>query len=205
MRLRIVIGIVVLLVVPALIATFAIFRFTSEQGDSGGPPVQASTNVAQAPRPPAHAPIIGDRVTLDEARQRTGYTIPVPPANIVASDIQEVWASEPHIADEYKQVYIIYSNGLKISLGGDPNTPPTIDLSKLPGAYRQENIGGKTATGKDAYVTTNNIGAQVNVPASLRWWDNKVLVILYHPTMSLQELVRIGEAMPAPTWPSPGS
>ena len=205
MKLRILIGVIVLVVVPVLIATFAIFRFTSEGENSGGPPVQASTNVAQAPRPPAHAPIVGDRVTLEEARQRTPYTIPVPSLHVVGSDIQEVWASRQNKADEYKQVYVIYSNGLKISMGGDPNTPPPIDLSKLPDAFREENVGGKTATGKDAYVKTTNIGTQVNVPASLRWWDNKVLIILYHPTMSLQELVRIGEAMPAPTWPSSGS
>ncbi len=205
MKLRILIGMIVLVVVPVLIATFAIFRFTSEQGGSGGPPIQASTNVAQAPRPPAHAPIVGDRVTLDEARQRTPYTIPVPPLDVVGSDIQEVWASRQNKADEFKQVYIIYSNGLKISVGATPNTPPPVDLSKLPDAYRQENIGGKTATGKDAFVKTTNIGTRVNVPASLSWWDNKVLIILYHPTMSLQELVRIGEAMPSPTWPSLGS
>ena len=108
MKLRILIGIVVLLVVPALLASFAIVRYISEQGGSGDIP-------AHAPRPPAHVPIVGERVTLEEAQQRTAYTIPVPPADVIESDIQEVWASKTNKVDEHKRVYIIYSNGLNIS------------------------------------------------------------------------------------------
>lgn len=198
MKLRILIGIAVLLVVPALLAAFTIVRYGSEQGGSEGIP-------AHVPRPPAHAPIVGELVTLEEAQERTPYTIPVPPADIVDSDIQEVWASKTQIAAEHKKVYIIYSNGLKIYLGGNPDTPPPADLSELPDTFRQVSVGGKTAIGKDAFVKTTNIGTQIDVPASARWWDNKVTIVLYHPSMTMQELVRIGESMPAPTWPSAGS
>ena len=195
MKLRILIGVVVLLVVPALLASFAMARYISEQGGSGDIP-------AHAPRPPPYPPIVGDHVTLEEAQQRTPYTIPVPPADIVESDIQEVWASRTHIAAEHKRVYIIYSNGLNISLGGSPTAPPPADVSELPDTFREVSVGGKTGTGKDAFVKTTNIGTQVDVPASVHWWDNKVDIRLYHPTLSLQELIRIGESMPSPTWPS---
>ena len=195
MKFRILIGIVVLLVVPALIAAFTIVRYGSDRGGSEGIP-------AHAPRPPAHAPIVGDRVTLEEAQQRTSYTIPVPPADVVGSDIQEVWASKTHIAAEHKKVYIIYANGLRISLGGHPDAPPPADLSELPDTFREVSVGGKTGTGKNAFVNTTSIGTQVDVPASVRWWDNSVSIVLYHPSMTMQELIRIGESMPAPTWPS---
>ena len=195
MKLRILIGIVVLLVVPALLAAFTIVRYGSDQGGSEGIP-------AHAPRPPAHAPIVGERVTFEEAQQRTSYTIPVPPADVVESDILEVWASKTHIAAEHQKVYIIYSNGLNISLQAILTAPPPADLSELPDTFREVSVGGKTSLGQDAFVKTTSIGTQVNVPASIQWWDNKVDIRLYHPTLSLQELIRIGESMPAPTWPS---
>ena len=195
MKLRILIGVVALLVVPALLASFAMARYISEQGGSEGIP-------DQAPRPPPYPPIVGDHVTFEEAQQRTPYTIPVPPSNVVESDIQEVWASKTNKVDEHKRVYIIYSNGLKISLGGSPTAPPPADLSELPDTVREVSVGGKTGTGKNAFVKTTNIGTQVDVPASVRWWDNSVSIVLYHPTMTMQELIRIGESMPAPTWPS---
>ena len=72
----------------------------------------------------------------------------------------------------------------------------------MPDTFREVSVGGKTGTGKDAFVKTTNIGTQIDVPASVHWWDNKVDIRLYHPTMTMQELVRIGEAMPSPTWPS---
>ena len=195
MKLRILIGVVALLVVPALLASFAMVRYISEQGGSEGIP-------AHAPRPPPYPPIVGDHVTFEEAQQRTPYTIPVPPADVVESDIQEVWASKTHIAAEHKKVYIIYSNGLRISLHVILTAPPPADLSELPDTVREVSVGGKTGTGKDAFVKTTNIGTQVDVPASVHWWDNKVDIRLYHPTLSLQELIRIGESMPSPTWPS---
>ena len=195
MKLRILIGVVALLVVPALLASFAMVRYISGQGGSEDIP-------AHAPRPPPYPPIVGDHVTFEEAQQRTPYTIPVPPADVVESDILEVWASKTHIAAEHKRVYIIYSNGLNISLGGSPTAPPPADLSALPDTFREVSVGGKTSLGQDAFVKTTNIGTQIDVPASIQWWDNKVDIRLYHPTMTMQELIRIGESMPAPTWPS---
>lgn len=189
---RILVDVVVLLVVPDLIAACAMVRSTTEHGGLSGIPAQA----------PAHAPILGERVTLEETQQRTPYTIPVPPTDVVGSDTREVWASEQNRVDKYMQVYIIYSNGLEISMGGAPSNPPPIDLSQLRDAFREERVGGKTDRGKDAYVKTKKKGTQVGVPASLSCWDNQAKIPLYHPTMTLQELVRIGEAMPAPTWPS---
>ena len=200
MKLRILFGIIVLLVVPALIATFAIVRFTSGEVDSDGPPVPASPNVDLAPRPPAHAPIVGDRVTLEEAQQRTPYTIPLPPRDVVGSDIQEVWVSRENRPDEFKQVYVIYSNGLKISIGGDPNTKDYSELSTDP--FREVSVRGITASGKDPTVETTGLGTQANMPGNLSWYVNRVDIGMYHPSWSLQELLRIGEAMPDPTWPS---
>lgn len=201
MKLRILFGIIVLLVIPALIAAFVIVRFMPiGEGDSNVSPVLASSNFDVAPRPPAHAPIVGDRVTLEEAQRRTPYTIPVPPAGVVGADIQEVWVSRENRPDEFKQVYIKYSNGLDISIGGEPTAMDYGELMTDP--FREVGVRGMTAKGKDPFVKTTGLGTQANIPGSLSWWVNRVDIRLYHPTLSLEELLRIGEAMPDPTWPS---
>ena len=79
-----------------------------------------SPGVGPIPAPPPSPPILGEKVSLDEARRRTPYTIPIPPDGVVGADIQEVWASKEGAPTEFRQVYLIYANGLKISIGGRP-------------------------------------------------------------------------------------
>ena len=74
-----------------------------------------SPGVGPIPAPPPSPPILGEKVSLDEARRRTPYPIPIPPDGVVGADIQEVWASKEGAPTEFRQVYLIYANGLKIS------------------------------------------------------------------------------------------
>ena len=87
-----------------------------------------SPGVGPIPAPPPSPPILGEKVSLDEARRRTPYPIPIPPDGVVGADIQEVWASKEGAPTEFRQVYLIYANGLKISIGGRPDA---IDYSAL--------------------------------------------------------------------------
>ena len=150
------------------------------------------------PSTPPSPPILGEKVSLDEARRRTPYTIPIPPDGVVGADIQEVWASEEGAPTEFRQVYLIYANGLKISIGGRPDA---IDYSALADdPFQAANVRGIPASGKDPAVKTLSTGGQVNTPANLSWWVNQVDIGLYHPTWSMEQLLEIGEAMPDPIW-----
>ena len=157
-----------------------------------------SPGVGPIPAPPPSPPILGEKVSLDEARRRTPYTIPIPPDGVVGADIQEVWASKEGAPTEFRQVYLIYANGLKISIGGRPDA---IDYSALADdPFRAANVRGIPASGKDPAVKTLSTGGQVNTPANLSWWVNQVDIGLYHPTWSMEQLLEIGEAMPDPIW-----
>ena len=160
---------------------------------------------AVVPRPPPHQPISGDRVTLEEAQERTPYTIPIPPRSVVDADLDEVWASFEDRPAKSKQVYLKYSNGLKISIGAQPEDMGYGDadlLALLDGPFEGATVRGIPAVGKDPYVKTTSIGTQANIIGSLSWWVNQVDISLYHPTLTMQELVTIAEAMPDPTWSS---
>ncbi len=167
-------------------------------GPIPAPPPSAADQ--QNPSPPPYPPIHGEQVSLDEARRRTPYTIPIPPEDVVGAELQEVWVSKEGAPTEFRQVYLIYANGLRISIGGRPDA---IDYSTLADdPFRAANVRGIPASGKDPSVKTSSTGGQVNTPANLSWWVSGVDIGLYHPTWSMHELLRIGEAMPYPTWPS---
>ena len=239
MKVRIALGIGVLMVIPALIALLAVSRLTSDDpssptvgvsaglsvpaapaadqqsqpvpaapaADQQSQPVpaapaadQQSPSTSLIPRPPSYPPIHGDQVSLEEARRRTSYTIPIPPSGVVGADLKEIWVSVEGRPAEFRQVYLMYSNGLRISIGGRPDAIDHSTLADDP--FRATNVRGIPARGKDPAVKTLSAGGQVNTPASLGWWVNRVDIALYHPTWSMEQLLEIGEAMPDPTWPS---
>ena len=161
---------------------------------------QQSPSTSLIPGPPSYPPIHGDQVSLEEARRRTPYTIPIPPSGVVGADLKEIWVSVEGAPAEFRQVYLMYSNGLRISIGGRPDAIDHSTLAYDP--FRATNVRGIPARGKDPAVKTLSAGGQVNTPANLSWWVNRVDIALYHPTWSMEQLLEIGEAMPDPTWPS---
>lgn len=199
MTLRMV-AVVVVVLFLALVATLGVVWFMIGDRASGDLLIEGSSeDVWDHPRAAPGPPIRGgDPVTLEEAKQRTPYTIPVPPVNVVESDIDEVWISEEHDSEELDRVHIIYSNGLEISIEG--YTTP-IDFSQLKEYMsRQVSVRNMPGLGKERFIKKRRDGMTIRRLTSLSWWDNQVRITLYHPTVSLEELVRIGETMPSPTW-----
>ena len=201
MKTKMAFGTVVLLLIPALITLLVVSQLTSNERQTASvSPIPAPPGTGLRAGPPASTPIVGEQVSLDEARRRTPYTIPTPPDSVVGADLQEVWVSREGTPAKFRQVYLIYSNDLEISIGGQPGAK---DYSAIAGGpFRAASVRGIPASGKDPAVKTSNLSGQVNTPANLSWWVNQVDIGLYHPTWSMQDLLRIGEAMPGPTWTS---
>ncbi len=218
MKLRIALGVVVVVVV-ALMGVFAAARFFSTDrqvaSEVAAPAAQAATAIPPGtaspypplPRPPPGPPIPGgDKVTLEEARRRTPYTIPIPPRSAAGADIEEIWASEKDMPPKFKQVWIIYSNGLEISMSSAQEETDLHKPSLVDDVFGTTTVRGIKALGKDAYVDRIDLGegefATYNVPGSVSWWVNDVDTTLYHPTLTLRELEKIAETMSDPIWPS---
>ena len=168
--------------------------------DSGASCAQRGEAPYTRPPPSTFQPIDGDTVTLREAQRRTPYTIPIPPQSAVGADLEEVWASPESYLTEYKQVYLKYSSGLEIFISGSMEY---MDYGEdVDSPFKQANVRGIGAEGLDHYIKTTKSGTRESVPGSLSWWVNQVDIRMVHPTLTIQELVAIAEAMPDPTWSS---
>ena len=196
-------GIVILLAIPALIGLFVATKlFSTDRETASTVPIPAPRVDEAIPRPPLGVPINGDMVTLEEAQRRTPYTIPIPPQSAVGADLVEVWASPEGTPAQFKQVYLKYSNDLEISIGTRMDTVDYGDDDLLDEPFKGVTVRGIKARGKDPFVKTTSVGAQAHIIGSLSWWVNQVDISLYHPTLTMRELIAIAQAMPDPTWAS---
>ena len=192
MKRRVIWGIGVLAIVFVVIAAFVLTR-TAPTGD-----IASFEDIPRPAPPPGPCPIRGDPVSLEEARRRTPYTIPVPPEEVVGADLQLICVSPERADNTFDQVYLIYENELEISIGGHPTF---VDRGKnVKDPFKATSVRGIPARGKDPYIKILNTGQRARITGSLGWWVNRVDIRLYHPTWPMTDLVRVGEAMSEPAW-----
>ena len=189
MEQRIAIGALLLVLVVAVVVMGYVDLGTfDDQGDAA----------VAVPRPPPSPPIRGDRLTPEEADERSPYTIPFPDPAVADGNPDEIWVSREGTQPKSHQVYLIYPNGLRISIGARTDA---VDHSVAAGETgRQVSVLGKPASGRDPYMKTTTDGQRVPIVANLTWWVNRVEIALYHPTLSMDELVEIAETMSDPVW-----
>lgn len=201
MKTKALLGVLVLVVVPALIAYLFMQR---DQPDTTDPVNDAVVAVAPRPAPfPGGAPIAGDKVDLNTATSRSPYSIPVPSLEGVDWQLSGVWVAEEGRPPEFYQVYLIFSNELRISTGGRFGWSPYDDISDLNVSepFRLTTVNERNARGKDAGVKTLSDGrTRATYPASLSWDVNDVKITIYHDSWSMERLKEIAESMPSPTW-----
>lgn len=192
MKRRVIWGIGILAVVFAIIAAF-VFICPNQTDDAA-----TWVDHPRPPPPPGPCPIEGDSVSLEEARRRTPYTIPVPPEDVVGAELKTICVSQDRGAEDFKRVYLIYTNELEIFIGGRPEFLDRSAHAK--GPHRMTSVRGYPALGNDPYFKTFSDGHRNHIISSLNWWVNRVGFTLYHPTWLMADLVRVGEAMSDPVW-----
>ena len=200
MKTKALLGVIILVVMPVVIVYLFMQRTQSDPGDPANDAVVA---VAPRPAPPAGGgPISGDKVDLKTATSRSPYSIPLPSLEGVDRQLSGVWVSGEGMPPEFYQVYLIFSNELRISMGGSFGWSPFDDISNLnaSGPFRLTTVDENNARGKDAGVNTLIDGTRAAYPASLSWDVNDVQISLYHPSWSMERLKEIAESMPSPTW-----
>ncbi len=101
----------------------------------------------------------------------------------------------------YREVYLVFSNGLEIHIGGQPGR---IDYGSLikPPLIVAATVKGVSARGKDSSVRPLDVGGDVywDTRANVSWWVNGVAIRLYHPMLSMEQLLEITQSMPDPVW-----
>ena len=191
MRRREIWAIGALAIVFVVIAAFVLTR-TAPTGD-----IVSFEDIPRPAPPPGPCPIEGSLVSLEEARQRTPYTIPLPPEEVVGADLKIICVSLDRVAHELRMVYLIYANDLEMFISGLPERP---DRRVLKDPTRKTNVRGIPAVGNDPYIKTFSDGHRTHIISSLSWRVNRVEFTLYHPTWLMDDLVRVGEAMSDPAW-----
>lgn len=201
MKTKLLLGVLVLLIMPVVIAYLFMQR---AQPDADDPVSDAVVAVVPQPAPfPGGAPIAGDKVDLRTAASRSPYSIPLPSLEGVDWQLSGVWVAEEGMPPEFYQVYLIFSNELRISMGGSFGWSPFDDISDLnaSGPFRLTTVNENNARGKDAGVKTLSDGrTRAAYPASLSWDVNDVQISIYHDTWSMERLREIAESMATPTW-----
>lgn len=157
--------------------------------------------VLPEPAPPQEGPIAGVKVSLGVARELTPYTIPTPTEGTDGAELLEVWVSHEDRQQMIHEVYLVYSSGLEIHLEGKPGR---IDYGSLikPPLIVAATVKGVSARGKDSSVRPLDVGGDVywDTRANVSWWVNGVAIRLYHPMLSIEQLLEIAESMPNPVW-----
>lgn len=153
----------------------------------------------EEPAPPeGGGPIVGEKVPFEVAQARIPWTIPLPRHTISNAELVEVWVSNENIPLQGRQVYLIYSNGLEISIWPEEIQP---DFSNEEPPFQGLTVNGKPATGKDPGVAQVEGHGEVSYPGSVSWWTNGLSIHIYGD-FPMAELLKVAESMPEPVWTS---
>lgn len=140
-------------------------------------------------------PIDGEKVSMDVAQARLPWTIPLPTFQIGNTQLGEVWVSHEDIAPQERQVYLIYANGLEISIWPEAQSP---DFSSWEAPFHAVKVKGISGVGTEPGVQKIEDEEQ-KYPGSITWWQNGLVINIYGD-FPLAELLKVAESMPEPVW-----
>ncbi len=142
------------------------------------------------------APIDGEKVPFEVAQTRIPWTIPVPAYRIGDVELVETWVSYENYALDYRQVYLIYSNGLEISIWPEEIQP---DFSRWEPPFQQITVHGKPGAGTDPGTLQIEGHGENKYSGAVTWWENRLVINIYGD-FPMVELLKVAESMPEPVW-----
>lgn len=158
-------------------------------------------------------PFSGDGITLDEARRRVPFEIPVPGYVPGETDLTEVYVSPIATHPGSWQATLVYGNGIHIItrqegmiLGWGRC------FADHPDMFRPVEVRGHPGLGADVVLARICVrhspleewecrDGPGPSPALVEWQANGLVVAIYSYYHSLAELVRVAESMELGSWP----
>jgi hypothetical protein len=188
-RQTLLLGVLALIVFPA-----AILAVVWQKGIFTQPDVPA----LEEPAPPENGgPIDGERVPLEVAQARVPWTIPLPSYLANKANLTEAWVSPEEDVVEDRQVYLIYDNGLRISIWPQELSPDFTALAEPP--FQTLVVHGNPGRGTDPGIQQIEKHGEHKYPGSVTWWENGLILNIYGD-FPLEELQKVAESMPMPVW-----
>lgn len=197
MRLRnnLLLGVLVLMILPITIIAL-MFQKGAFAGWQASPNSLEKPVQFEAPAPPeSGGPIDGEKVSLDVAKARIPWTVPLPTYKVSNADLVEVWVSGENDAPKERQIYLIYADGLEISIWPEAQSP---DFSSWEAPFHAVKVKGISGVGTEPGVQKVEDEEQ-KYPGSVTWWQNGLVINIYGD-FPLTELLKVAESMPEPVW-----
>lgn len=201
-RMKLALGLLALTMLP-IIAFLALRSVAADRRNETAQGLDTTLEqaLAQSPKPliPGGAPFFfAEKVSLAEARERTSFTIPLPSA-VDESSLVEVWVTSDQVARERRSVALRFADGLTIIMDGPVLESPLYaeSVAEEGTPFKLLQVNGHAGRGKDPGVSEGLTG-KGPYPGSVDWWVGEVQLSIYHPNLSMRELLRIAESMPGP-------
>lgn len=142
---------------------------------------------------PLDRPIVGEKVTLEVARSRLPYPIPLPtylPGDPKAAYLMEVWVSEA--GSEDLSLALVYSVGITIIV--HPKSPITNWSNLAEPPFTLINVSGYPGIGTDPGDQILDNGTVWHYPGSVTWQAGflQFTVVGEYP---LNELLKVAESL----------
>jgi len=156
---------------------------------------------------PWEGPIPGDRVSLDEARARTPFPIPLPSYMPDGAALREVYASGMENPRLYRQAALVYENGVYIILRyGGMTWSWESPFVERPEGFELVEVSGHGGVGAEpglarecvSYAPSTEWECQDGPglrPGVVEWQADGLVTAIYSYDYSLAELLRVAESM----------
>jgi len=156
---------------------------------------------------PSGGPIRGDRVSLEQARGRTPFPIPLPSYMPEGAMLREVYASGTDTPRLYRQAALVYENGVYIILryGGMAWSWESPYIQR-PEGFEPVEVSGHGGVGAEprpericvSYSPSTEFECRDGSglrPGVVEWQAEGLVTAVYSYDCSLAELLRVAESM----------
>jgi hypothetical protein len=156
---------------------------------------------------PFEGPIPGEKVSLDEARSRMPFPIPLPAYLPGDGTLMEVYASSADTAAEFCQAALVYENGIYIILYYDeaslgwgwafaefPDIFKPVEVNDHPGLGAEPGLARNCVSYAPSEEQECQDGPGL-APGLVEWQADGLVISVRSYDYSLTELLRVAESM----------
>jgi hypothetical protein len=155
----------------------------------------------------SEGPIPGQKVSLDDARSRMPFSIPLPSYLPGSTRLMEVYASAADTAAEFRQAALVYENGIYIILYHDEATMGWgWAFEEYPDIFRPVEVSGHPGLGAEPGPARECVSYAPSTdrqctdgpgprPGVVEWQADGLVVSIHSYDYPLAELLRVAESM----------
>lgn len=159
---------------------------------------------------PSQGPIVGEKVSLDEARSRMPFPIPLPSYLPGPTRLMEVYASRRDTPREFSQAALVYENGIYIILYYDEATMGwDWAFAEYPDIFKAVEVAGHPGLGAEPGLARECVSYAPSTdrqctdgpgprPGVVEWQAEGLVISIRSYDYSLAELLRVAESMDVP-------